>query len=331
MSAAVAPAEHGLGPRAARADAARRAIPEEPHPYRTAYQRDRDRILHSKAFRRLKHKTQVFVAPEGDHYRTRLTHTLEVAALARTVARALALNEDLVEAVALGHDLGHAPFGHAGEEALDGIVREHGRRFEHNEQSVRVVDVLERDGRGLNLTDDVRDGIRRHTGPGRPATLEGQIVRLLDRVAYVNHDIEDAVRAGVIADDDLPEEPIALLGATTSERLTSLVGDIVEHSADGDEIRQSEEVGRAFMALRKFMFQRVYLVPPASEEAARARGVVAALFGHYVQDPERLPAGSDDDPVRAATDFISGMTDRYALRAYRELFLPREGPRMPCP
>ena len=208
--------EPPLGPRAARAKDATRRVAEDPCPLRTAFQRDRDRVIHTKAFRRLKHKTQVFISPEGDHYRTRLTHTLEVSAIGRTVARAMGLNEDLVEAITMGHDLGHAPFGHAGEHALDDILRhEHGRRFLHNEQSVRVVEVLERDGRGLNLTDQVRDGIRNHTGEGLPATLEGQIVRLVDRIAYVNHDIDDATRAGIITEDDLPAAEIAVLGGTS--------------------------------------------------------------------------------------------------------------------
>ena len=323
------PREPVLGPRAARAEDALRARPEEADPLRTAFQRDRDRILHTTAFRRLKHKTQVFVAPVGDHYRTRLTHTLEVSAVARTTARALALNEDLVEAIAMGHDLGHAPFGHAGEAALDEILRaEHGRRFEHNVQSLRVVEVLERGGRGLNLTDAVRDGILHHTGPGLPATLEGQIVRLLDRVAYVNHDIEDALRAGVIREADLPEEEVAVLGRTTSERLTTLVTDVVEASAaDGaDRIRQSDDVGAAFLRLRKFMFQHVYLAPPASHEAERARGVVRSLFRWYLEHPEKLPATGDADPVTRVTDFVAGMTDRYALRTYRDIFEPKEGP-----
>jgi dGTPase len=321
------PREPALGPRATRADDAVRERPEPSDPLRTAFQRDRDRILHTTAFRRLKHKTQVFVAPVGDHYRTRLTHTLEVSAVARTTARALALNEDLVEAIAMGHDLGHAPFGHAGEAALDEILRaEHGRRFEHNVQSLRVVRVLERNGRGLNLTDAVRDGILHHTGPGLPATLEGQIVRLLDRVAYVNHDIEDALRAGVIREEDLPERDVAVLGRTTSARLATLVTDIVEASAGADRIRQSEEVGAAFLRLRRYMFQHVYLAPPASHEAERARGVVRSLFSWFLEHPERLPASQEPDPVTRVTDFVAGMTDRYALRTYREIFEPKEGP-----
>ena len=321
------PFEPALQPRAARAADAVRDRPEEPCPFRTAFQRDRDRILHTKAFRRLKHKTQVFVAPEGDHYRTRLTHTLEVSAVARTVARALRLNEDLVEAIAMGHDLGHAPFGHAGEHALDDLLRERlGRRFHHNEQSVRVVEVLERDGEGLNLTREVRDGILHHTGSVKPATLEGQIVRLVDRIAYVNHDIEDAVLAGVLRAQDLPEAEIAVLGRTTSERLTTLVGDIVTNSADADEIRQSREVGGAFLRLRKFMFDHVYLAHPAATESGRARGVVQALFGWYMDHPEDLPESPEPDVVLRVTDYVAGMTDRFALRAYRQIFMPREGP-----
>jgi dGTPase len=319
--------EAPLDPRAARAADAVRDTPEEPCPYRTAFQRDRDRILHTKAFRRLKHKTQVFVTPEGDHYRTRLTHTLEVSALARTVARSLRLNEDLVEAIAMGHDLGHAPFGHAGEHALDDLLQERlDRRFHHNEQSVRVVEVLERDGRGLNLTREVRDGILHHTGSGMPATLEGQIVRLVDRIAYVNHDIEDAIRAGVIGADDLPAHEVALLGKTTSQRLTRLVGDIVDESRDADRIRQSSEVGQAFLQLRKFMFSRVYLAPPASIESERARGVVQHLFEWFMANPDELPVATEQDLVRRVTDHVAGMTDRYALREFRLRFMPREGP-----
>ncbi|MEW6582074.1 MAG: deoxyguanosinetriphosphate triphosphohydrolase [Actinomycetota bacterium] len=315
------------GPAPARAGGAVRDRPEDPCPYRTPFQRDRDRIIHTKAFRRLKHKTQVFIAPEGDHYRTRLTHTLEVSALARTVARSLGLDEDLVEAIAMGHDLGHAPFGHAGEAELDAILRrDHGRRFFHNEQSVRIVERLERDGAGLNLTRAVRDGIRHHTGPGTPATLEGQVVRLVDRVAYVNHDIEDALRAGVIAEGDLPRAQIAVLGDSTSRRLTRLVGDIVESSAGAGEIRQSPDVAEAFLALRAFMFDRVYLAPPASDEARRAQRVVRSLFAFYLERPELLPPSVEEDVVTRVTDFVSGMTDRYALREYHEQLLPHEGP-----
>lgn len=324
---AVVSREPPLGPRAARAADAVRERPEEPCPFRTAFQRDRDRILHTTSFRRLKHKTQVFVAPAGDHYRTRLTHTLEVSALSRTVARALELNEDLVEAIAMGHDLGHAPFGHAGEVALDGILRgRYDRRYEHNVQSLRIVEVLERGGKGLNLTAEVRDGILNHTGPGRPRTLEGQVVRLMDRIAYVNHDIEDALRAGVIAESDLPPEEVAALGRTTSERLTTLVADTVRATGDGDEILQSPDTGAAFLRLRRFMFQNVYLAPPASAEADRAQGVVRALFAWYLDHPERLPPAREEDLVTRVTDFVSGMTDRYALRLYRDIFMPSEGP-----
>src|SRR5215213_7083322 len=243
---------------------ARRLHPEPDSPVRTPFQRDRDRIAHSKAFRRLKHKTQVFIAPEGDHYRTRLTHTLETCFIARTVARALGLNEDLTEAIGLGHDLGHPPFGHIGEEALDQALRERGAPgFKHNEHSLRVVDVLERDGEGLNLTEQVRDGILNHTGPNKPATLEGRIVKLVDRVAYINHDIDDALRAGILRPDDLPAAEIELLGPTGSQRIDTLVLDIVEHSTHAGDIVQSEEIGMAMLRLRKFMFDRVYLGPAA--------------------------------------------------------------------
>src|SRR5689334_5760709 len=247
-----------LAPEAARSYPARRAMEEPDSPLRTPFQRDRDRIVHSKAFRRLKHKTQVFVAPEGDHYRTRLTHTLEACFISRTVARALGLNEDLTEAVGLGHDLGHPPFGHIGEEVLDEALQEHGRRFKHNEHSLRVVEVLTRDGRGLNLTEQVRDGILRHTGPEKPATLEGRVVRVVDRVAYINHDIDDAVRAGIISDADLPAEEIELLGETGARRIDRLVQDMVERSREQGGIAQSDEVGGAMLRLRKFMFERVY-------------------------------------------------------------------------
>ena len=237
-----------------------RAIPEEECRLRTPFQRDRDRIVHSKAFRRLKHKTQVFVAPRGDHFRTRLTHTLEAAGIARVVARALRLNEDLTEAIALGHDLGHPPFGHTGEEALDQILAERfGRGFRHNEHSLRIVEVLEKEGRGLNLTREVRDGILNHTGPGEPETLEGRIVRIVDRVAYINHDIDDAIRAGLLAPDELPAEELALLGDTGSKRIDTLVHDLVETSVGSDDIVQSAEIGQAMLGLRAFMFEHVYL------------------------------------------------------------------------
>src|SRR5687767_4517321 len=291
---------------------ARRVTPEEDSPVRTPFQRDRDRIVHSKAFRRLKHKTQVFISPEGDHYRTRLTHTLETCMIARTVARALGLNEDLTEAVALGHDLGHPPFGHIGENVLDACMRERwGTGFRHNEHSLRVVERLERDGQGLNLTEQVRDGILHHTGPGKPATLEGRVVRLVDRVAYINHDIDDAVRAGIITHDDLPAEEIAMLGPTGSARIDTLVRDIVASSREAGDVAQSEEVGGAMLRLRKFMFQRVYLGPEARSEHERVQRALRSLFDHYVAHPDEISdggAGADsDDAVTRAVDYIAGM------------------------
>lgn len=315
----------GRSSRAAGPDGMVRRVAEVDDPLRTAYQRDRDRIIHTKSFRRLKHKTQVFIAPEGDHYRTRLTHTLEVSGLARTVARALGLDEDLVEAIAMGHDLGHAPFGHAGEAALNEVLADRfGRRFLHNEQSLRIVERVERDGRGLNLTAGVREGILGHTGATPPTTLEGQIVRLVDRVAYVNHDIEDAIRAGMLDSSELPAAEIGVLGASTSQRLSTLVHDIVASSRDRDEIAQSDEVGEAFRSLRSFMFERVYLASPNSDEARRAHRVVRALFDLFLDQPELLPPAAEEDLVTRVSDHVSGMTDRYALRMYRESFLPHE-------
>src|SRR5918998_2965134 len=261
-----------LSPLATRSYPAVRDEPEPDSDHRTPFQRDRDRIVHSKAFRRLKHKTQVFIAPEGDHYRTRLTHTLETCGIARTVSRALGLNEDLTEAIGLGHDLGHPPFGHIGEESLDRAMSERvGRRFRHNENSLRVVDRLERGGEGLNLTEEVRDGILNHTGPGKPATLEGRIVRVVDRIAYINHDIEDAVRAGVIGPEDLPAEEIEVLGATGSERIETLVRDLLERSDSAGDIVQGDDVGGAMLRLRKFMFDRVYLGGDAHGQRGRSQ------------------------------------------------------------
>jgi dGTPase len=305
---------------------ARRRVAEPDSPVRTPFQRDRDRIVHAKAFRRLMHKTQVFIAPEGDHYRTRLTHTLEACGISRTVARALGLNEDLTEAIGLGHDLGHPPFGHIGEEALDAALRESaGRRFRHNEHSLRVVDVLERDGRGLNLTEPVRDGILRHTGEERPATLEGRIVRLVDRVAYINHDIDDALRAGIISEGDLPADEIELLGPTGAKRIDTLVSDIVERSAGAGDIVQSEEVGGAMLRLRGFMFVEVYLGPVARSEHDRVLRTLRGLFSHYLEHPDQVPAlDAAADPVQRVTDYIAGMTDRYCIAAFRELALPEE-------
>ncbi|MEO8290912.1 MAG: deoxyguanosinetriphosphate triphosphohydrolase [Gaiellaceae bacterium] len=281
---------------------------------RTPFQRDRDRIVHSKSFRRLKHKTQVFIDPKGDHYRTRLTHTLETAGISRSVARALRLNEDLTEAIALGHDLGHPPFGHTGEEVLDEVLFERfGRHFRHNEQSLRVVEVLERDGRGLNLTDEVRNGILRHTGAGDPATLEGKIVRLVDRVAYINHDIDDAVRAGLLSHDDLPENEIALLGDRGSRRIDTLVHDIVEASSEASDIVQSEEIGHAMLNLRAFMFEAVYLGPAAQEQRDTASATLRRIFDHLVEHPDDLQEDRPGDASERITDYIAGMTDRFAL------------------
>jgi len=297
--------ERWLSPLAVRSYESRgRNLPEEECRLRTPFQRDRDRIVHSKAFRRLRLKTQVFVDPEGDHFRTRLTHTLETTGIARGVARALRLNEDLVEAIGLGHDLGHPPFGHAGEEALDELLRERGGRgFRHNEHSLRMVERLERDGRGLNLTWEVRDGILKHTGPEEPETLEGRIVRIVDRVAYINHDIDDAVRAGILSPDDLPADELALLGDTGSRRIDTLVHDLVETSAHAGDIVQSDQIGAAMSALRTFMFERVYL----QQEHAHIRSTIRRIFEDLVDEHGYT--------VEDATDYIAGMTDRFALAA----------------
>ena len=318
--------EH-LSPLAARTWPAVRAIDEPDCALRTPLQRDRDRIVHCKSFRRLKHKTQVFVAPEGDHYRTRLTHTLEVTAISRTVARALDLNEDLVEAIGLGHDLGHPPFGHIGEAALDACLRERfGREFRHYEHSLRVVERLERDGDGLNLTADVRDGILCHSGRApMPRTLEGRIVRLVDRIAYINHDIDDALRAGVLTEGDLPADPIATLGDTGSLRIDRLVHDLVERSAAARDIVQGDDAGAAMDALRTFMFDEVYLGPAARREAAKVDRVIRTLFEEYRVHPERLPDGggvAGADQAQRVTDYIAGMTDRFATRVFAELTVP---------
>ncbi len=319
-------AEH-LSPLAARSDGGERRTPEGECGLRSPFQRDRDRIVHSKAFRRLKHKTQVFVAPEGDHYRTRLTHTLEVTQIARTVARALRLNEDLTEAIGLGHDLGHPPFGHIGEDVLDTCLRERfGRGFRHYEHSLRVVDELERDGIGLNLTADVRDGILCHSGRApQPRTLEGRIVRLVDRVAYINHDIDDALRAGVLAEADLPADAIATLGTTGSIRIDRLVHDLVEHADAAGDIVQGAEAGEAMLALRAFMFERVYLGPHARREHEKVERVMRTLFEHYCELPGGPPDGGGapgaDLPTRI-TDYLAGMTDRYCIRTFEQLAVP---------
>ncbi|MES1246108.1 MAG: deoxyguanosinetriphosphate triphosphohydrolase [Actinomycetota bacterium] len=294
--------ERWLSPLAVRSYETRgRNLPEEECRLRTPFQRDRDRIVHSKAFRRLRHKTQVFVDPEGDHFRTRITHTLETAGIARGIARALQLNEDLTGAIGLGHDLGHPPFGHAGEHALDELLRGRGGRgFRHNEHSLRVVEHLERDGRGLNLTWEVRDGILKHTGPVEPETLEGRIVRIVDRVAYINHDIDDALRAGILEPGDLPGEEIAILGETGSRRIDTLVHDLVESSSVAGDIVQSDEVGEAMLSLRRFMFERVYQQQDHTYVAATVKRIFDDLVGK----------GSS---LEEATDYLAGMTDRFAL------------------
>ena len=316
-----------LSPLAARSYPAVRAVEEPDCGLRTPLQRDRDRIVHCKAFRRLKHKTQVFVAPQGDHYRTRMTHTLEVTQIARTVARALALNEDLTEAIGLGHDLGHPPFGHIGEAVLDTCLAERfGRGFRHYEHSLRIVEVLERDGVGLNLCADVRDGIVTHSGRApMPATHEGRIVRIVDRVAYINHDIDDALRAGVLDDGMLPADAIAVLGATGSARIDRLVHDLVETSELAGDIVQGAEAGEAMAALRAFMFERVYLGEAARQEHSRIDRVVRTLFEHYSSDPALVPDGGGApgaDHAQRVTDYLAGMTDRYAVRAFEALSVP---------
>ncbi|MEJ7798351.1 MAG: deoxyguanosinetriphosphate triphosphohydrolase [Solirubrobacteraceae bacterium] len=319
--------EEHLSPLAARSYPARRALDEPDCALRTPLQRDRDRVVHCKAFRRLKHKTQVFVAPEGDHYRTRMTHTLEVTQIARTVARALALNEDLVEAIGLGHDLGHPPFGHIGEAVIDACLRERfGTRFRHFEHSLRTVDALERGGVGLNLCDSVRDGILCHSGRAPlPATLEGRIVRLVDRIAYINHDIDDALRAGVLDASSLPAGAIAVLGTTGSGRIDALVHDLVEVSEEQGDIVQGEQAGAAMAQLREFMFEHVYLGEAARQEHSRIERVLRTLFDHYACDAALLPDGggaAGADHAQRITDYLAGMTDRYAVRAFSALSVP---------
>ena len=319
-----------LSPLAAKAAETRgRVREEEKCSLRTEYQRDRDRIIHSKAFRRLMHKTQVFLAPEGDHFRTRLTHTLEVAQISRTVARALALNEDLTEAIALGHDLGHTPFGHNGEMVLNEI---HDGGFRHNEQSLRVVDVLEEhDGkRGMNLTAEVRDGILNHTGKGVPFTLEGQIVKICDRIAYINHDIDDALRSGVISDDDLPAECISQLGERHSVRIDTLVKDLIENSDGKDRIALSDSRALYMDRLRQFMFANVYHNKRVKrdEDVEKVRNIITSLYGYYIENPDRMPPVMEDMVKEygireAAKDHVAAMTDRYAINIYSEKFVPK--------
>ena len=300
---------------------------EEPQcDIRPVFQRDRDRILHCNAFRRLTHKTQVFLSPKGDHYRTRLTHTLEVSQNARTIAKALRLNEDLVEAIALGHDLGHTPFGHAGERILNELCDE---GYRHNEQSVRIVEKLEKDGKGLNLTWEVRDGILNHQTSMMPHTLEGKIVRLSDKIAYINHDIDDAIRAKVMSEEDIPLEIRKVLGMTTKERLNTLIHNIIMNSMGKNDIVMSEEIGGAMQDLRKFMFQKVYTNPAAKGEEAKAERLLCELYAHYMGHIEILPEqyqrmhSEGEKKERVVCDYISGMTDQYAVAKYREFFLPK--------
>lgn len=302
-----------------------RLEPHEKCALRTEFMRDRDRILHCKSFRRLKHKTQVFLAPQGDHYRTRLTHTLEVTQIARTISRALRLNEDLTEAIGLGHDLGHTPFGHCGEDVLDRLVP---GGFEHNRQSLRVVDKLENGGRGLNLTFEVRDGILNHKKDGSAATLEGRVVSLADRIAYLNHDIDDAIRAGVISNADLPESCLRVLGDRHSARINTMICDVVAMSADRPEVRMSDPVAGEFENLRNFMFERVYKNPVAKGEEVKARRVVEELFRYYMQHVDLLPDEflihrEADGDERVVADFIACMTDNYAVDRFNGIFVPR--------
>lgn len=314
--------EQLLSPLAAKTCHATRLRSEKECDVRTAFQRDRDRIIHSKAFRRLKHKTQVFIAPEGDHYRTRLTHTLEVCQIARTVARALCLNEDLTEAIALGHDLGHTPFGHAGEDTLDEI---HPGGFKHNEQSLRVVDFLEQ-GQGLNLTTDVRDGILHHTGPFIPSTLEGQVVKICDRIAYINHDIDDALRAGVLTQGDLPAAEFNYLGENSSARINKMIRALIEHSWENATITPGSEMAEIMNTLRDFMFRHVYIGSGAKLEVERARHVIKALYHYFIANPGFLPEGSrprDTELAQTVCDYVAGMTDRYIIARYKECFLPK--------
>lgn len=314
-----------LSPYAVRsADTKGREREERPCEIRTEFQRDRDRIIHSKAFRRLKHKTQVFLTPEGDHYRTRLTHTLEVAQIARTIARALDLNEDLTEAIALGHDLGHTPFGHAGERVLNEEC-EHG--FHHNEQSLRVVDVLERVG-GLNLTYEVRDGILCHTGAKKASTLEGRAVALSDKIAYINHDIDDAIRGGVLTEKDLPAEYTNVLGMRHSTRIDTMIHSAIRASADKEDIVMEEEIQKAMMGLRQFMFEHVYFNSAPKLEEKKANGIIRELYRYFADNPDAVPEGArlsscTQDAHIIACDYTAGMTDRFAIATFQQLFVPR--------
>ena len=319
-----------LSPMAAKSGESRgRAFPEDKCRIRTEFQRDRDRIIHSKSFRRLMHKTQVFLAPEGDHFRTRLTHTIEVSQIARTIARALNLNEDLTEAIALGHDLGHTPFGHNGEDVLNSV---HPGGFHHNLQSLRVVDVLEATSsrRGMNLTAEVRDGIVNHTGSGRPFTLEGQVVKISDRVAYINHDIDDALRSGVISMEDIPKTALELFGYSHRERINNMVTDLVKNSDGREEISQSPQFREELNKLRTFMFSHVYKSGRVKreEDLAKVEVVISSLYNYFLRDPSKLPddlrqVAEEDGVNEAVKDYIAGMTDRFALNIYTELFVPK--------
>ena len=300
---------------------------EEECDLRPVFQRDRDRILHSKSFRRLKQKTQVFLLPKGDHYRTRMTHTLEVSQNARTIAKALRLNEDLVEAISLGHDLGHTPFGHAGERALNEVCPS---GFKHNEQSVRVVQYIEKQGRGLNLTKEVLDGILTHQTAGEPMTLEGQIVRLSDKIAYVNHDIDDAIRGGILSEQDIPPKFRNLLGTSLKERLNTITHDVIINSMDKPQIQMSDEISEAMTGLRKFMFENVYKNPVAKKEEARAIKMIQNLYYYYMEQFEELPEEflilqevNGDSKEQIICDYIAGMTDNYAVKTFQEIFIPK--------
>ena len=300
-----------------------RIKPEGECSVRMAFQRDRDRIIHSKSFRRLEYKTQVFSIPEGDHYRTRLTHTLEVAQIARTIARALRLNEDLTEAIALGHDLGHTPFGHAGEDALNQVFSQ---GFTHNQQSLRVVDVLEK-GAGLNLTFEVRDGILNHNGPQKPVTLEGQIVKISDRVAYINHDIDDAIRGGILRREQLPKDCLEVLGEDQRERINNMIIDLINNNGDSESITMTPAFQKAADRLREFLFEFVYVGSKAKKEESKAKHIIKSLFAHFCDNESLLPEEylgriETVGKERIICDYIAGMTDRYAIRAYQEYFLP---------
>ncbi len=303
------------------ADSKGRATPLAPCPMRTEFQRDRDRIIHSKAFRRLKHKTQVFLSPEGDHYRTRLTHTLEVSQIARTISRCLRLNEDLTEAIALGHDLGHTPYGHAGERALGKFTH-----FRHNEQSLRMVDRIENDGVGMNLTFEVRDGMLHHTGGGTAATLEGRVVAFADRIAYINHDIDDAVRAGVIKESDIPKRFIDMFGDTHSKRISSMITDIITESYGKNTVAQTSGFAQGMNELRQYMFDNVYTSPLAKSEEVKAIAMIEYLYEYYRDHEREMPAQFvyDDEPLeRRVCDYISTMSDQYAVRTFELLTVPQ--------